>query len=65
MNRFYGKMLGKTIRRVSDVDLDTNDTGWGFHLRIKVDIKLFKPLARDRKFLVDNKELWSLDPSQV
>lgn len=34
MNRRYGELIGSTIGRVFDVEVDTNDTSWGPYLRV-------------------------------
>lgn len=39
-------LIGNTIGKVIDVDMDANDIGWGKFLRVKVKLNLTKPLAR-------------------
>lgn len=58
MKTYYGELLGNTIGKVLDVDVDTNDMGCGSFLRVRVDLNLFKPLARGRMILVLEEELW-------
>lgn len=45
-------MIGETIGNVLNVDVDTNDTGWGKHLRAGIELPLSKPLARGIHILV-------------
>lgn len=57
MNRYYGELIGNTIGRVLDVDVDNNNTGWDFFL-VRVILNLFKPLARGWTILVKEEDLW-------
>lgn len=36
MNRYYGKILGKAIGEIIEVDVDKDGAGWGPYLRVKV-----------------------------
>lgn len=58
MNRYYGELIGNTIGRVLDVDVDTNDTGWGSFVLVKVELNLPKPLAHGRTISVLGEDLW-------
>lgn len=58
MNRYYGELIGNTIGRVLDVDVDTNDIGWGSFVLVKVELNLPKPLAHSRTILVLGEDLW-------
>lgn len=58
MNRYYGKLIGNTIGRVLDVDVDTNDTGLRSFLQVRVELTLSKPLAHGRTISVSDKDLW-------
>lgn len=49
MNIHYGELIGNTVGRVLDVDVDNDDMGWGSFLRVKVNLDLFKPLVRGKK----------------
>lgn len=35
MKHSYGELIGNSIGKVLDVDVDTNDTGWGSFLHVK------------------------------
>lgn len=58
VNRNYGEMIGNSIEKVTDVDVDTDDTRWGSILRVKVEVNLLKPLARGRKMSIKNEDFW-------
>lgn len=58
MNRYYRKILGNTIRKVLDIDVDTNDMDWGSFILVRVDLNLYKPLVRGRTILVLEEDLW-------
>lgn len=58
MNRYYGELLENTIGRVFDVDVNTDDTGWGSFLCVRVELNLSKPLACGRTISVLDEELW-------
>lgn len=49
MNIHYGELIGNTIGRVLDVDVDNDDMGWGSFLRVRVNLDLFKTLVRGKK----------------
>lgn len=46
MNRKYGNLIGETIGKVHDVDVDTDNIGWGSYLQVRVDIPLSKSLTK-------------------
>lgn len=42
MNRQYGFHIGNTLGEVDDVEVDTDNIGWGPYLRLKVLLNLKK-----------------------
>lgn len=48
MNRQYGRLIGETIEKVVDVDVEVDGTGLGNFLQVKIEINLTKTLARER-----------------
>lgn len=58
MTRHYGELIGNTIVKVMDVDVETDNTGQGSFLRVRVDLNLFKPLACGRKITIMGDTLW-------
>lgn len=48
MDKFYGNLIGNKIGKALEVDVDEDDTGWGKYLRVRIEIRLTKPLARVR-----------------
>lgn len=56
MNRHYRELIGNTIGRVLDVDVE-NDNMRGGSLRVRVILNLFKPLARGKTILVMGEDL--------
>lgn len=48
MNRFYGNLIGKSIGKVHNINVEEDDMGWGQALRVHVEIKISKPLACGR-----------------
>jgi hypothetical protein len=48
MGKETGRMLGETVGRVEMVDTDSKGVGWGESLRVKIQLDLSKPLARER-----------------
>lgn len=57
-NRHYGNLIGEKIGKVLEIDVDYDDTGWGKYLRIRVEVNLYKPLARGRALEYNGKKLW-------
>lgn len=57
MNMQYGKLIGKTIEKVAEVDVKADETGWGHFLRVRIEINLSKLLARGRLIKVKGKTL--------
>ena len=49
MGREVGRKIGATVGVVEAVDTDARGVDWGEYLRVKVSMKLAKPLARGRK----------------
>lgn len=43
MNRLYGNLLGKTISKVREVDVELDNIDWGQFLRVRVALNLSKP----------------------
>lgn len=58
MNRFYGNLIGKSIGRVLDVDVEVDDVGWGRLLRVRIEISLNKALASGRLITVKGENCW-------
>lgn len=58
MNRHYGELIGSTIGKVLDVEVDTDVTSWGPYLRVQVYINLSKPLTRGRSLKVGEDNIW-------
>lgn len=46
MDQFYRKLIGKTVGKVLDINVEANDRGWGKFLRVQVELNLTKPLAQ-------------------
>lgn len=40
MTNFYGELIGKSLRKVLEVDVEEDDTGWEFLLRVRVELQL-------------------------
>lgn len=51
-------MIGAMLGKVLDVDIEVDDTGWGRHLQIKVEINLSKTLSRGRSNIIRGEKLW-------
>ncbi|XP_042972825.1 uncharacterized protein LOC122304632 [Carya illinoinensis] len=60
MSEEWGNRIGKTVGKVVDVDTQEDGTGWGRWLRVKVEIKLRKQIARGRFISVQNAKHWVL-----
>lgn len=52
MTKEWGVHVGNSVGRVLEVDVDDDGVGWGKYLRVKVEIKLHKALARGRIIMV-------------
>lgn len=57
----YGELIGNSIEKVLDVDVDTDNMGWGSFLRVKVEMNLTKPLERSHKITVMGGNMWIPD----
>lgn len=60
MNQYFGELIGNTIGRVLDVDVDIDDTSWDSFLQVRLALNLTKSLACDRKISVAREDLWIL-----
>lgn len=58
MNKFYGELIENTIKRVLNIDVDTDDIGWASFFQVRMDLNLSKPIARGRKITVMEEDLW-------
>lgn len=57
MDCCYGSLIGNTIGKVMDVDMDEDDTGWEKFLRVQVELNLSKPLERVHSLQVKGEKL--------
>lgn len=48
MNRLYGEQIGESLGEVLDVDVETDDMGWGRSLRIRIEINITKSLVKGK-----------------
>jgi hypothetical protein len=48
MGKEVGELLGSTVGVVDEVDMDAEGVEWGEHLRVRIQINLYKPLVRGR-----------------
>lgn len=58
MTGFYGNLIGKTIGKVIEVDVDDDDTTCGLFLCVRVEVNLFKPLPRGRSLKIKGNNFW-------
>lgn len=58
MNGFYSNLIGKTIEKVLEVDVEEDDTVCGHFLLVRIEINITKPLPRGRPLKVMGDNLW-------
>lgn len=58
MNKKYGGLIGATLGKVLDVDVEEETTSWGPFLKVKVKLNLKKALARGRSIKVLGQSYW-------
>ncbi|KAF5464598.1 hypothetical protein F2P56_014667 [Juglans regia] len=58
MNKQMGELIGSSIGKVSEVDVQKDGLAWGKCLRVKVECDLRRPVARGRTIAVDGRKIW-------
>lgn len=58
MKHSYGELIGSSIGKIMDIDVDINDTGWGSLLHVWLELSLMKPLARGCKISITGEDSW-------
>lgn len=58
MNRQYDLQIGGSLGKVLEVDVYTDDTGWGRFLRIRIELKITKSLAQGKYIIIQGEKLW-------
>lgn len=58
MNGFYSNLIGKTIGKVLEVDVEEDDKACGRFLLVRIEINIGKPLPRGRSLKVIRDSLW-------
>ncbi|KAF5445531.1 hypothetical protein F2P56_034577 [Juglans regia] len=58
MNKQMGELIGSSMGKVSEVDVQKDGSAWGKCLRVKVECDLRKPVARGRTIAVDGRKIW-------
>lgn len=55
---FYSNLIGKSLGKVLEEDVDEDDIGWRLFLKFRLEINLEKPLTCGRSLEVKGKSLW-------
>jgi hypothetical protein len=58
MNKGVGLKIGSTLGKVDEVAVADDDVGWGWFLRVRVNIELYQPLERGRALLLTGNSCW-------
>ncbi|KAF5450097.1 hypothetical protein F2P56_030474 [Juglans regia] len=58
MNKQMGELIGSSIGKVSEVDVQKDGLAWGKCLRVKVECDLRRPVARGRTIIVYGRKIW-------
>ncbi|XP_042980007.1 uncharacterized protein LOC122310195 [Carya illinoinensis] len=58
MTEEWGHRIEASVGEVLDVDVDEDGIGWGKCLRVRVEIKLQKAIARGRTIMANGKKVW-------
>lgn len=58
MTRCMGELIGNSIGKVWDVDVQEDNMAWGRCLRVKVECDLMKKVARGRTIMYEGKSMW-------
>ncbi|XP_042964596.1 uncharacterized protein At4g02000-like [Carya illinoinensis] len=58
-NEYVGKLIGDTLGKVIEVDLDYDDLAWGEYMRVRLALDITKPLLQRKKIsLGDHRDYW-------
>ncbi|XP_042942846.1 uncharacterized protein LOC122277028 [Carya illinoinensis] len=58
-NEYVGKLIGDTLGKVIEVDVDYDDLAWGEYMRVRLALDITKPLLRRKRIsLGDHREYW-------
>ncbi|XP_042973000.1 uncharacterized protein LOC122304802 [Carya illinoinensis] len=58
-NEYVGKLIGDTLVKVIEVDVDYDDLAWGEYMRVRLALDITKPLLRRKKIsLGDHRKCW-------
>ncbi|XP_042942825.1 uncharacterized protein At4g02000-like [Carya illinoinensis] len=60
MTKERGVQIGGTMRRVEEVDVHEDGSGWGSFFRVQIYMDLTQPLARGRTINVKVESIWIL-----
>lgn len=53
-NEYIGVLIGNSIGRLEQVDVETGEVVWGEYMRIRVSLDITKPLMWKNKFTIGN-----------
>lgn len=48
-NEYIGNLIGSSLKKVEEVDLEKGEMAWGEFIRVQVCIDISKPLLRRKK----------------
>ncbi|XP_040990918.1 uncharacterized protein At4g02000-like [Juglans microcarpa x Juglans regia] len=59
-NEYVGRLIGTTLGKVLDVDVDFDDLAWAEYMRVWIALDITKPLLRRKKVTSDShREYWA------